>query len=226
MSVSLHDPNKPLSETLSDVANSIKGEHISLRQLLELIGEQGLLLFCMVLMIPFLLPVSIPGVSTVFSVVVIFIGIGVALNRVPWLPSRLLNHAVATENLIPALGKGANLVKWADRFIRPRMLVLTHGNTVNRFNGIMLIFAGILLIFPFGLIPFSNTLPALGVLLLAAGMLQRDGLFIVLGYVFNLLTVIYFGVLFVGALLAGQGIRSLLALSTMPLELVEVLAAF
>lgn len=210
MSVTLHDPSKTLSETLTDTARSIKGDSISLRQLLELIGEQGMLMFCMILMVPFLLPVSIPGISTVFSVVVIFIGIGVTLNRVPWLPQRLMNRSFATENLVPALEKGARTMTRIDRFIRPRLLAMTHGATINRLNGLLLIFGGVLLIFPFGLIPFSNTLPALAVVFLCAGMLQRDGIFILLGYVMLAVTVIYFGVLFAGAILAGQGISSLL----------------
>jgi hypothetical protein len=210
MSVTLHDPSKTLSETLTDTARSIKGDSISLRQLLELIGEQGMLMFCMILMVPFLLPVSIPGISTVFSVVVIFIGIGVTLNRVPWLPQRLMNRSFATENLVPALEKGARTMTRLDRFIRPRLLVMTHGATINRLNGLLLIFGGVLLIFPFGLIPFSNTLPALAVVFLCAGMLQRDGIFILLGYVMLAVTVIYFGALLVGAVLAGQGISSLL----------------
>ena len=96
-----------------------------------------------------------------------------------------------------------------DRFIRPRMLLMTHGATINRLNGLALIFAGILLILPLGLVPFSNTLPALAIVFLCAGMLQRDGVFILLGYVMNVVTVIYFGAPFAGAVMAGQGIRSL-----------------
>ena len=57
MSVPLHNPEKSLGETLRQMSNAITKERISLRELLELIGEQGLLVFCMFLTIPFLLPV-------------------------------------------------------------------------------------------------------------------------------------------------------------------------
>jgi hypothetical protein len=212
MEVPLHDPTKTLSGTLADTAKSISGEKVTLRQLLELVGEQGMLMFCMILMLPFMLPVSVPGVSTVFSVAVIFIGIGVTLNRIPWLPDRLMRRTIATEHLIPALEKGVALLTRVDRFIRPRILLLTHGATVNRFNGLVLIFAGVLLIMPLGLVPFSNTLPGLAILFLCAGMVQRDGIFILLGYLLNVATVIYFSVLFTAAVMAGQGIRSLVGI--------------
>lgn len=83
-SVELHNPDKSLAETLTATAQSIDGEQITLRELFDRIGEQGLLVFCMFLTVPFLLPVSIPGVSTAFGLLITLIGVGVALNRVRW----------------------------------------------------------------------------------------------------------------------------------------------
>lgn len=211
MSIPLHNPEKSLGETLRETSAAITQEKISLKQLLELIGEQGLLVFCMFLTVPFLLPVSIPGVSTVFGLVIGLIGVGVALNRVPWLPSQLMNRTIERVHLIPALEKGAVLFGRLDKLIRPRMLALTHGATINRMNGFLLVGCALLLMAPFGLIPFSNTLPAFAILFLAAGMLQRDGLFVLLGYVTMTATVIYFSALFAAAVAAGKGVGSLLA---------------
>ena len=57
MAVELHDTDKSFAATLADVADSIRNdERITVRRLFEAIGEQGLLLFCMILMLPFLLP--------------------------------------------------------------------------------------------------------------------------------------------------------------------------
>ena len=211
MSVPLHNPEKSLGETLRQISSTITQERISLRELLELIGEQGLLVFCMFLTIPFLLPVSIPGVSTIFGLVIGLIGIGVALNRVPWLPGRLMNQTIERIHLIPALERGAKLFSRLDNVIRPRWLALTHGATVNRLNGFLLVGCALLLMAPLGLIPFSNTLPAVAILCLAAGMLQRDGIFVLVGYVTMVATLIYFGGLFAAAVAAGKGLSTLIA---------------
>lgn len=64
--------------------------------------------------------------------------------------------------------------------------------------------------FPLGLVPFSNTLPAVAILFLSLGMLERDGLLIVAGYLMNVATIFYFGALAIGAVLAGQGMLSLI----------------
>jgi hypothetical protein len=186
------DTQTTLSQTLRDTAATLQRESVTLRELMELLGEQSLLLFCAVLCVPFMLPVSIPGVSTVFGIVIILIGVGVTLNRVPWLPGRLMKREILREHLVPALEQGARTFDRLERWVKPRFKQLTTGAAVNRFNGLVLTFAGILLIFPLSFVPFSNTLPAVCIVLLAVGMLQRDGYFIIAGYVALVITVIYF----------------------------------
>lgn len=64
---------------------------------------------------------------------------------------------------------------------------------------------------PFGFIPFSNTLPALALIFLTLGELQKDGGSIVLGHIANLTTSIYFGIL-----VAGSGYTVLEGLRLLP----------
>jgi hypothetical protein len=208
--VRFEDSDRRLSATLIDVSERLPSGSASLRDLIALSGEQGLLLLSALLTLPFLLPVSVPGVSTVFGTAIILIGIGVTLNRVPWLPRRILDRPLPTTQIKSVFGRGARLVARLEHLIRPRWLVLTRGATINGLHGSALILAGVLLIAPLGLIPFSNTLPGFAILFLALGMLERDGAFIVAGYLMNLATIIYFSVLAVGVAMAGHGILGLI----------------
>jgi hypothetical protein len=210
MAVEFQDTDKPLSQTLAAIAGSIQGESVTVRQLMALVGEQGLLLFCMFLTIPFLVPISIPGVSTVFGAVIILISLGVTLNRIPWLPRPLMERGVSAAGLKQAMERGSSLMQRLDRIVKPRLSRLSDGAVMNRLNGLALLLGGVLLIFPFGFIPFSNTLPGWAILLLAAGMLQRDGVAILLGYLLLIATIIYFGFLIGGALIGGASLLSLL----------------
>ena len=207
--VEFHESTLPLSDTLRAMADAITGTAVTVRELLTLVGEQGLLLGLMFLTIPFLVPISIPGVSTVFGLVAILISLGVTFNRVPWLPDRLLDRPIDAGKLKQAIERGAKTFSRVDRISHPRLSRLTQTGVMNRMAGLGLLLGSVLLIFPLGLIPFSNTLPAWGILLLAAGLLQRDGLLILLGYLFLLGTIIYFGALAWAALATGQGIMSL-----------------
>jgi len=56
------------------------------------------------------------------------------------------------------------------------------------------------------LIPFSNTIPAVSVLLLTAGLMERDGLLVLFGHVANIGAWIYFATMFT---LAGSGVSRL-----------------
>lgn len=209
MSADFSDSRASLSATLLSVIDSIEGETITLRQLFTLIGEQGLLLLCALLTIPFLVPVSIPGVSTVFGAAIILISIGIFLNRLPWLPTRIMDRPLRTEKLVPTLRKGAGIVGRVDAVIKPRLGFLVEGAAMSRLNGLGIMLGGLLLIMPFGLIPFSNTLPAFAILFLALGILQRDGLFVALGYLATIGTLVYFTALFYAAFAAGQGLSSM-----------------
>ena len=73
-SVEFHNAASKLSTTLLGVSGSLPAGKVSLRDLLELIGEQGMLSVCVFLTLPSLIPVSIPGVSTVFGLAIILIG--------------------------------------------------------------------------------------------------------------------------------------------------------
>ncbi|HWL28952.1 MAG TPA: exopolysaccharide biosynthesis protein [Burkholderiaceae bacterium] len=197
-----NDTTTSLSSTLTRTIDAIQGETVSLRELMASIGEQGLLLLCALATLPFLIPVSIPGVSTVFGAAIVLLAVAITLNRMPWLPEKILDRELDAQKLLPALRKGVRIVSRIDAWVRPRASQMT-AKHMTVINGCVLVFGGLLLMAPFGLIPFSNTAPAVGILLLAIGMIQRDGVFVILGYLSTILTVIYFGTLLYAALWAG-----------------------
>lgn len=199
---------KPVSAVLSEIIRMLPAEGLTLQTLLEWLGERGLLIFCMILTMPFLLPVSIPGTSTPFGLLIALNAIGLALHKSPWLPARLMNRQIAMHQLVPMLAKGVRLFARLEKLIRPRLLPLTHRATIGRFNVILLGFSGLLLTAPLPL-PFSNTLPAYGVLFLAMGSLERDGYAVLAGYVMVLLTVAYFVIV---GVLGGIGANALSSL--------------
>jgi hypothetical protein len=98
-----------------------------------------------------------------------------------------------------ALEKGGAWLHRLERVSRPRrMSWLVSAGLMNALSNSAIVLGAILLMAPFGLVPFSNTLPALALLFLSVGLLQRDGLFILLGHFTNLVTIVYFAVLLLG----------------------------
>lgn len=201
--------SETMRQALTRAIHSIRGDHVTLRELIGYLGDHGLLFICALLSIPFLIPVSIPGVSTVFGLAILLIGVGVTLNRTPWIPDRLMDRELPAAKLKPVLEKGSHYLERIERVLRPRIGSLTDGALMNRVNGLAIIAAAVLLMFPLGLVPFSNTLPALAILLLCVGISQRDGAVVLGGYGMLAATVVYFGALAWAAYAAGRGVMSI-----------------
>ncbi len=188
---------------LAELVRSIPADGLTLRELLTRLGERGLLLLVMVLAVPFLLPVSIPGTSTPFGLIIALIGVSLITNRPPWLPERLMSCRLTADTVVPVLERGARLCARIEEWIHPRLFLLTHQTTIGRINGVLLVVSALLLMIPLPL-PFSNTLPAYGILFLAAGTLERDGYVALAGYVMVLLSIAYFTMLAVIGTAAAQ----------------------
>lgn len=209
MSLAYDDRSETLNSALERAVRSIDGPTVTLRELLRSIGDHGSLLLCAILTVPFLLPVSIPGVSTVFGLAILLLGTGVTLNRAPWLPRRVLDRPIDAGRLTEVLRRGGKLISRVETVIKRRLDFLTRGGAMGRFNGLALVSGAVLLMLPLGLVPFSNTLPAFAILFLCLGMSQRDGLLVLAGYAMLVATVVYFTALAIAAFAAGQGLASI-----------------
>jgi len=197
-----------LGEQLSNIIEQLPPDALSLQELLDVFGDEGLLLVTVLLTLVFLIPVSIPGVSTVFGAAILLVGISRLFDRPLWLPARLRSRALPADKLRPGLTGGLVWVRRLEKISRPhRLRAFADGALTRRLNDLAFILAALLLMAPFGLIPFSNTLPALALLLYAIGFIQRDGVAVLLGHLANIGTIIYFGVLVGGG---GLAVRELL----------------
>lgn len=179
---------------------NFSGDTVTLREILHVIGREGMLVLCIFLTLPFMVPVSLPGVSAVFGLVIGLVGIGVMINRPLRLPERMLNRKFPTRTLLAVFEKGAVWIHRLERISRPSIPVVTQGRTMARINGLMLIIGALLLMAPLAVIPFSNTLPGMAILFLAVGMLLHDGRFVLIGYIALALSVLYFAFLLLGGI--------------------------
>jgi hypothetical protein len=179
-------PDASLGEQLTQVIDKLPPDTLSLQELLDVFGDEGLLLVTILLTLVFLIPVSIPGVSTVFGAAILLVGISRLIGRPLWLPQRLRRRALPADKLRPGLTGGLVWVRRLEKISRPhRLRLLADGAPVR----------------------LVNTLPALALLLYAIGFIQRDGVAVLLGHLANIGTLIYFGVLISGG---GLAVRELL----------------
>ena len=201
------DPAASLGQQLADIIERLPPDALSLGELLDVFSDEGLLLLTILLTLVFLIPVAIPGVSTVFGAAILLVGVSRLINRPLWLPQRVKHKALPAARLRPGLTAGLVWVRRMEKISRPhRLRLFVDGPGQGVINNLAFILAALLLMAPFGFVPFSNTLPALALLLYAIGFIQRDGGAILLGHLANIGTIVYFSVLIGGG---GVAVREL-----------------
>lgn len=193
--VHFRNPEVRLSVALEATRQAIVGHQVTLRELLSHLGEQGLLVFCAILAMPFLLPVSLPFMSTALGAPMLLIGYAVTMNRTPWLPDRLLDHALPREAIEHVLERAHRAADRFEHLVKPRLLALTATPAVNAVNGVVLIIIVLALMAPLPLIPLANTLPGVAIILLCLGMAERDGWLLLSGHFVALVSLLYVGAL-------------------------------
>lgn len=188
-----------LSNQLETLIEELPEHELSVKDLIDRCGQEGLLLLSALLTLIFLIPVSLPGVSTVFGAVILLVGISRLRNGPLWLPARVKKKTVTVEKLRPALERGLKWVRRLEKVSRSQRLPALADNRVAAMvNNLAFVIAALMLMAPFGFVPLSNTLPGIALLFFAVGLAQRDGIAIVLGHLSNIATATYFGVLIGG----------------------------
>ncbi len=116
-------------------------------------------------------------------------------RHTPWLPERVRHMHLSGRFWRILLRTAEQALRWGRRITRPRLAGLVIGPRARRLAGLLIALNGFLLAVPLPGFPFSNTLPALVVLLLCLGELEEDGLMVLLSLVMLALTLAYFGFL-------------------------------
>lgn len=185
------------SDELRALVSRFEGRPVNLNDLFEATKGRGYHLVLLLITLPFVTPIPLPGVSIPFGIVVALLGTRMALGQKPWLPERLLQRQLPPyfmQKLLPLAGR---VVRGLEYFLRPRLPFVKNHEIFSRIAGLLIAISGLLLILPLPL-PFSNSLPAWTVIFLAAGALGRDGLFFIAGCLSFAVSVAYFTALSLG----------------------------
>jgi hypothetical protein len=190
-------PRPRFSTELQDLAQQFADRPAHLAELLAATRGRGFDLLLLLIGLPFLTPIPLPGLSTPFGLVVLVIGARLALGRRPWLPAALLQRELPSRFIARMLAAATHMVRWLEVLLRPRLEFLHEQWIYRRVAGTLILLSGLLLLLPLP-IPLTNSLPALTVVLLAAGAMERDGLFFLAGCATFTVALAYFGLLAFG----------------------------
>jgi hypothetical protein len=187
------DPLNKLSVELHQLAVRFEKQAVTLREVMEVLGVRASGLLIIILALPFCAPVSIPGLSVPFGLVILSIAARYALGLPPWLPERLLATQLPPRFFHAVLEGASRFIGWIEKELHPRWPWWTATPARLRFHSAMVGFCGLLLLLPLVGMPFTNTLPGLVIVIGMLGMMERDGVAIAGAYGLLVVTVVYLG---------------------------------
>lgn len=185
-------PPRRLSTDLRELLELTNGRSLSLGELEEIMQGRGFALFILLMSLPFASPIPLPGLSVPFGIVILLMGLRIAMGARPSLPTFILRRQVSYKLLEKIVRFGLRVFGAMEKVIKPRMHFLQRWPGMINLIGAAIASGGLLLAAMPPIVPLTNTIPAIAVIFLTMGMIERDGLLVLLGHFVNLLAWAYF----------------------------------
>lgn len=175
-----------------------KGD-LTLKRVFQLLGEEGHAMLVLFFCLPFMQPIPIPGLSTPLGILISVVAFFLYLQKPPWLPKRFENLRISSEVVIKVSEVAERIWTYVSRIVKERLTFFHDFWFFRMFNLLVFVCNAALLSLPLP-IPFSNTVPAVGIILCAIGHMEKDGIFILFSYLWCLIVASFFATLAMGAI--------------------------
>lgn len=174
-----------LSEILRELADEPGRERVSVGDILTTMSGRASAALLFLFAAPNVIPAP-PGTSALLGLPMIYLASQMMLRRQPWLPGVIAARSMRIDDFAALVNRAVPMLARAERMLRPRFLVLVNPTAERIIGGFCLILA-LVVALP---IPLGNMLPAFAVSVLALGFLERDGLWVIIGAVLGLLSLV------------------------------------
>ena len=182
-------PKRPpprLSQILADLAGDESRERISVADMLETMRARAFGALLLIFAFPNILP-SPPGTAGILGMPLIFLSAQMMLGLRPWLPGIIARRSMARSTFQGLVKRIAPWLARAERLLRARLRMLAWPVSQRILGGLCLI-VSIALALP---VPFANMAPAIALCLIGLGVLERDGIWILVGIAAALGSLVY-----------------------------------
>jgi len=172
-------PDTHLSKELQDLLADLDGQDTTLGGLLGHIGDRGFGLLLLVLALPAALPIPAPGYATPFGILMVILGAQMVVGRTaPNIPEFFAKRTLSHRMLQFSIQNGHLPLRVVEFLIRPRLRAVSRNRGFRSAVGLIIIAMAAFMSLP---IPLTNTAPSFVIFVLAAGLLEEDGLMLLAG---------------------------------------------
>jgi hypothetical protein len=193
-----HADTLPLSALLGRVLEGVDGG-LTLQAVADRTGGRGGYLLLILLCLPFTTPVPLPGVSSIFGAVILWVAFASGGQGGLRLPRWLGQKVVGSDRLRGVLRASARLLGWIEKVVKPRGHDWLGTGMSRRLHALLMVWLAALLMLPLP-VPFTNSLPGYSIIVVSACLMERDGRVIFVGYLVSLAASVYVVAALVGGM--------------------------
>ncbi len=170
-----------LSAELNDFVSGLQTEETTIGAVLDAIADRGFGLILLILALPAALPLPAPGYATPFGLMMGLLALQMMRGRsTPWFPERVRKRKISKSKLAWTVKNAGVPLRFVEWIIRPRLSGLARNRAFLALVGFIVLLMSISMSMP---IPLTNTAPSFVIFVLAAGILEEDGLVLLGGLV-------------------------------------------
>ena len=184
----LKKPRKRLSDILREIVDDGDSSHITVGDLLRRMDGRAFGALLLIFAFPNVLPAP-PGLAAFLGLPLLYLSSQMMLGRMPWLPPFIDNRSLSRENFRALIDRGNPILARVEKLLAERLTALTSAPAERIFGALCLILSLVLML-P---IPFGNLMPALAICVIALGILERDGYWILAGLAVSAAAIVWVG---------------------------------
>ncbi|MBL4804639.1 MAG: exopolysaccharide biosynthesis protein [Alphaproteobacteria bacterium] len=188
---------RPISQVLFDLRESVPKDKVCTFDLLQALHERGFGFLLFIFALPAAIPLPGLGVNLIIAAPLVFLTAQQALGRhTIWIPEKIKYKSINRATFEGMLDAAMPYLVKIEYLIRPRLGFMTQG-VFGNIIGIAGLVMALSVCIP---LPLTNTVPSMGIALMAIGVIMRDGLAVLAGMILGLVWVamITYVLIFIG----------------------------
>ena len=181
-SSSARRPMRGATRVLSDILDDLGGAEgaestAKLGDVIDRLDDRAFGFLLLLLALPCCVP-FVWGIPQIVALPMLALTGQMAAGRHhPWLPRKLHERPFSIPAFQNVVTRSAQYVGWVERIATPRLRPVT-SHLATRFVGALLLIPTASILVP---LPSTNTIPGIGVAIASLGLIERDGVLVILG---------------------------------------------
>lgn len=173
-----------VSEILTHFIDGHREENITVRAMVHAFGERAFGFLTLVFALICIIPLPIPGIHMILSIPLFYLSAQQMIGRREvWLPNKILDYKIPRKAFEDMSLKAIPWIIKIENISKPRLEFLTTRWWFCFFGAVVFYITAFLSI-P---LPLTNLVPAIGIALMALGLLNRDGITLLIGATIGIL---------------------------------------